>query len=279
MKFIHVLYVVIILFLLTGCGSSSDDSGVNDTQNLTLPPINGGDVPIAGLFKDVNLQACIESEASTQFLTDPKANQLTGIIRCNDKPISDITGINNLVNISGLTISGAGLSNISPIKDMANLTSLTLTANNISDISVLSSLPNLFLLNLDQNNILDISPLKDLTKLTILRLSINSISDVTALSGLTGLVDLGLSNNNIMNVGPLGSLLNLTGLSVHSNRIGGMGVGNVINLVALTKLDSLRIFSNQNMSCIGLQTLITTFTGITILIPSTAVDGVDCTSP
>ena len=272
------IFPVILFFLVVGGCGSGGGSGPTIIQEPT-PPINSGDVLIAGLFKDANLQACADKAAADQFLTNAKANQITGIFRCNDTAISDLTGINNLVNITGLALSGDGLSNIVPLQGMTKLLSLTLTANNISDISVVSTLPNLYLLNLAQNQITDINPLKDLVELSILDLHINNIEDVSALSGLIKLVDLNLGDNSIIDVAPLSSLTSLTGLSLQANNIGGMGVGNVIDLVALTKLDSLRIFSNIGMSCTGLQTLLTTFTGITTLLPATAIDGTDCTSP
>ena len=80
--------------MLGGCGSGGGNGGVdpNITEQPTAP-INGGDVPIAGLFKDTNLQACIDKAAADQFLTNAKANQITGIFRCSDTPISDLTWI------------------------------------------------------------------------------------------------------------------------------------------------------------------------------------------
>lgn len=281
-KLIACLILALVVF--SGCGGSDNNDGggtetETDKPGPLDPPVNNGNVPVAGLFRDANLQACIDDVAIDQNLTDARANQLTGIVRCQDLGITDLSGVNNLVGIHGLVLNGNNISDLRPLTDMTNLTSLLLSRNNITDITSLSSLLNLVTLLLEQNEISSIDSLSGLSKLVILRLNSNDITDVSALSGISTLVDLDLSHNLIINVGPLASLTNLTGLSLHNNNIGGMGIGNIVDLVALTNLDTLRIFSNLSISCSELQTLITTFSGITFLAPTTAVDGTDCTAP
>ena len=109
--------------------------------------------------------------------------------------VESVTSIN--LGNSDDTNDSLKITDITGIENFINLTNLRLYYNNISDINALSGLTNLTDLSLYHNNISDISALSGLTNLTDLRLYSNNISDISALSGLTNLTDLNLEDNII----------------------------------------------------------------------------------
>ncbi|WP_461568075.1 leucine-rich repeat domain-containing protein [Thermincola ferriacetica] len=111
-------------------------------------------------ISDPNLERVIRSKigfsTSTLFKRD-----LEGItdLDASAAGITNLDGIENLVNLKRLDLSNNNISDIEPLKDLANLTSLNLSNNNITAIDDLSNLTNLNELNLSDNEIVSLSPL------------------------------------------------------------------------------------------------------------------------
>lgn len=228
---------------------------------------------------------------------------LTGLISLNLRinMLLDVSPLSGLVNVFNVNLSNNNISDLSPLTGMSGLTQLDLTSNNLGDagLSPLSGMTGLTFLGLINNGISDVSSLAGLTGLTTLLLTTNSITDVTALSGMTGmgnlnlngnnlsdasltpllgmtgLVILSLSNNSITDVTPLSGFTDLTHLNLRSNSIGGLGVGHVDSLVALTKATTIDLNTNSDMSCTELSTLIDA-TAAGVVDPSPALPGNNC---
>ena len=66
-------------------------------------------------------------------------NELTSLDLNNNK-ISDISNLDNFINLTTLTLNNNKVSNISALSNLKKLTTLTLNDNNISDISQLENL-------------------------------------------------------------------------------------------------------------------------------------------
>ena len=155
--------------------------------------------------------------------------------------VSDLTGLEHLVNITDYDVSQNTVTDISPLAGLTNLTRLNISQNDIADISPLASLTNLTFLWFQDNLVSDISALASLTKLTDLNIRQNEISDISALASLTNLTVLDLRNNNISDLSPLASLSKLTNLSLSRNDITdisplldiGLGEGTKITLYGL----------------------------------------------
>ena len=155
-------------------------------------------------------------------------------------PISDISPLAGLTNLTFLGLGGNKIEDISPLTNLTNLTELSLWNNKINDISPLKGLTNLNWLGLSQNQISDISPLAGLTNLTVLNLGTNQINDINPLAGLTYLTRLALVENQISDISALAKLMNLTDLDLYDNNI-----NDIKPLAGLTELRKLDLYRNN----------------------------------
>ncbi len=152
--------------------------------------------------------------------------------------ISDLTGLDHLVNLTKLDLQNNQISDLSPIASLTNLTWLHVKYNEMVDVSPLASLTNLSWLNLQDNQISDLSPLVSLTNLSELNIQKNAISDISPLASLTNLTNLNLTNNQVSDLSPLASLSNLTKLNLSKNAVtdisplleAGLGEGVTVTL-------------------------------------------------
>ena len=185
---------------------------------------------------DPNLRAAI-AEALGKAPDDPilrsEMATLTRLLM-GDAGISDLTGLEWAINLTGLNLEGNSLSDISPLANLTHLTGLAVYDNSITDISPLANLTNLTVLALEGNSISDISPLANLTNLTVLALFDNSLSDISPLANLTNLKTLFLSDNSISDISSLANLTNLTYLVLSANPLSDISpLANLTNLTTL----------------------------------------------
>ena len=199
------------------------------------------DVEEMELIPDDNLRTAI-AEALDKTPEDTiTPDDMLRVYNLFAEDISDLTGLELAVNLSGLWVFGGDIEDVSPLERLENLRTLYLnytnisdlsflegltnlevlyvSANSIEDISFLEGLTNLESLGLGGNNISDLSPLRGLTNLEVLYASANSIEDISFLEGLTNLESLSLNNNNISDLSPLKRLTKLRFLSLHNNSI------------------------------------------------------------
>jgi internalin A len=174
---------------------------------------------------------------------------------------SDIDEANRILSSSNeLNLRNAPISDITPLQSLTNLTSLCLGWNQISDITPLQSLTNLTSLDLFYNQISDITPLQSLTNLTSLDLFYNQISDITPLQSLTNLTSLYLQNNRISDITPLQSLTNLTELYLGWNQI-----SDITALQSLTHYQFHKSGGNSKLSTRTITPLVASIDGKTAL--------------
>ncbi len=139
----------------------SDPSGLSALTNLTKIELDGNPISPAGIgFPDAILETAIRAGLN--------------------KPGGPITQA-DLVRLTSLRATAAGIRDLSGLENATNLTELNLRYNEISDISALSSLTNLTKLDLWGNQISDISALASLTNLTELNLWGNEIGCVSVI--------------------------------------------------------------------------------------------------
>jgi hypothetical protein len=194
---------------------------------------------------DPLLKATIED---TLGVADPSPSDMYNLIRLacvgnewvETEMISDITGLEQAINLQDLNLRLNDISDISPLAHCLHLQSLNISQNQISDLAPLSHLIQLDDLNIHANNIDDISPLADLTLLEHLDLHKNDLTELPDLSAMTNLTTLRLSGNRLTDLSPLANLVNLESLWLFKNRIYDLSP-----LADLAKLEDLVLGFNR----------------------------------
>ena len=112
------------------------------------------------------------------------------------KGITALTGLEYATNLTRLDLGSTWVNNgghatpisdVSPLSALTQLTELYLSGTAVSDVSPLSALTQLDVLYLDDTAVSDVSPLAALTQLTGLNLRGTAVSDISPLSALTQL--------------------------------------------------------------------------------------------
>jgi hypothetical protein len=98
-----------------------------------------------------------------------------------------------------LDLSDYGILHLDGIEHLMNITSLNLSGNRIRDLGPLSSLLNLESLFVSENRIRDLQPLRALSSLKELDVSFNIVENVDSLSDLENLKYVNLTGNSIEN--------------------------------------------------------------------------------
>jgi internalin A len=208
-------------------------------------------------FPDKNLEAAVRNALQEPEgpLTRRDLKRLDELI-ADERGVKDLTGLEYVVNLTGLGLGLNQISDVSPLASLTNLTKLYLHGeeNQINDITPLASLTNLTGLGLGGIPI-NIGPLTSLPNLTgmpmILEIPVSviqsptglpeiligiPISDISPLTSLTNLTTLYLVSNQINDFSPLTSLTNLTKLA-----LGGIPISDISRLASLTNLITLDI--------------------------------------
>lgn len=150
------------------------------------------------------------------------------------KDITDIDGLESLIELQSLDLSNNQISEIKGLEKLVNLRTLKLECNQISEIKGLKDLTNLTFLRLRKNQISEIKGIEALINLTYLDLSFNKIKEIKNLDTLIKLTILELKNNNLQEIKGLNTLEKLEELDLSSNQITEIkGFENLINLKAL----------------------------------------------
>ena len=187
-------------------------------------------------------------------------------------PISDVSPLAGLTQLTYLGLSGTDVSDVSPLANLTQLTRLDLIATGVSDVSVLAALTQLTYLGLSWTDVSDVSPLANLTQLTTLILDNTAVSDVSPLAGLTQLTYLILESTAVSDVSPLAALTQLTSLDLWNT-----GVSDVSPLANLTQLTTLNLSSTavSDISPLAALTQLTTLslggTAVSDISPLTAL--------
>ncbi len=165
--------------------------------------------------------------------------------------ISDIEGLDSLVNLKLLWLSSNNIVEIKGIKNLKKLEDLSLSFNEISRIEGLETLIHLKKLNLKSNFIKKIENLDKLTELNVLSLLKNKIEEITGLESLLKLKKLDLSKNKIKIIKGLNHLRNLKGLLLQENFLTELN-----EIISLSSLTILNLEKNQLKNINGIEKLI-----------------------
>nr|MDO8116817.1 leucine-rich repeat domain-containing protein [Candidatus Sigynarchaeota archaeon] len=180
--------------------------------------------------------------------------------------IFDIKGLDALVDLKELDLSGNHITRIEGLDHLKSLKTLWLIGNQVQRIEGLDSLTELVDLRLSKNKILTIQGLETLKNLKNLELKDNQISEISSLDHLASLDALYLSDNHIHVIENLENNKRITALFLSDNEISeitglthlrdlqilglsGNDIGAISNLDNNINLEHLTLLDN-NISCI-----------------------------
>jgi len=152
-------------------------------------------------------------------------------------PISDLTGLGALTNLSTLDLTGNAVADLGPVADL-DLWGLVVNDNPVADLSPLSGMTMLTNLGASGTQVRDAGPLAGLDSLAYLGMRGTGITDIGPLGAVPNLRELDLSENAISDVGPLAGLQLLTTLQIPGNAV--TDLGELGPLPALWSLDAAR---------------------------------------
>ncbi|MFC7773672.1 DUF7619 domain-containing protein [Flavobacterium sp. GCM10027622] len=257
-----------------------------EAQIIDIPDVN---------FKNALVNSnCIDSDGDNSFDSDADTNndgeiQLSEALvvtklNLNYRGITDLTGINNFINLvylnctSNVNLTTVSISNLSSLEILDLGGNLELTNLNLSNLNSLNSLDCAWtnigtldltnLMNLKKFNCyagqltsLNIANLSNLEELNLVGCDLNSID----FSGVSNLKKLLCSQNQLINLN-LSSLTVLEELQCNDNLLSSLDLSNnvliknvncsnnnliSINLTGLVNLESLN-FSNNQMAAVSL---------------------------
>ena len=197
------------------------------------------------LFSDTNFRACVEETEFTHI-------EQFKILVCTNKNIVDLAGIEQLTDLTTLTLDINNIVDFSPLAALENVNTLSITNNNISDLSSFPLMPGLTTLVLFSNAITDITPLANNPQLLNLAVSNNQISDSTQFSFISNLQSLTVQNNMIEDISGLSAMTELLALDASDNQIND----GVIELQTLTKAHLVDLRGNGDVKCLEYANLV-----------------------
>lgn len=124
----------------------------------------------------------------------------------NNEQINQVSQIEGLTNLKGLTLSNSKIKDVSGIEKLTNLEYLEMNENEIDDIEKICQLSNLKELSLVNNKISNISPISNLTNITDLDLSLNEIAQIPNMDKISSIQNVSLKGQllNVQVVGETG---------------------------------------------------------------------------
>ncbi len=233
-KYIAIITAVITAVIIASCGGqppSNPGVKVCDSYIYISDPVFRDKVAKSmGTDQYGNLCRCDAERVTTL--------DISGTGRLNDPVVTNLSGIENFINLTTLKANYNRIVKITPLIANTKLTHVELTHNYISELWPLTATPHTSITELDLgfNCVQDISPLSGLTGLRILGLARNGISSLAPISGLSSLEELYLDDNLLVDISPVAGKPFLKKLYLSRNDIfdispaGGLGSLEVINL-------------------------------------------------
>ncbi len=128
---------------------------------------------------------------------------------------SDLTPLRDLINLKQLTLDSAAIRDLSPIQNLSNVTTLSIGGTGVSDLSALRNFRHLRVLGLKGSRVTDLSPIADIASLEELTIGGDQIPSLPALRKLPKLTKLSLFESRPVDLTPIGELTQLEDLSIY----------------------------------------------------------------
>ena len=248
--------------LSTLCGSTKSIAEVNDV-------LSGKALGGATLFADDHLELAVRKNlGKPSGIVTPE--ELLAMVKLDagfDR-ISNLSGIEQLENLTTLNLSGNFIQDLAPIAKLAKLESLFLFQNRVKSLEPLQGLQRLEYLVIGHNPLSHVWPLVNLPSLRRLDTSGNRIKDPEKLGRLTGLYELNVDDAELANLDFVVTLKEMGKLSAQHNElttleplrgirhlveldITGNRIETITPLSAMNKLYRLDLSENQLTSLDG----------------------------
>lgn len=208
--------------------------------------VSTGDSSIT-TFKDSNLEKLIRDKIGkpTGAIAYSDLKDITSLDLSN-QGITDISGLQNCVNLQSLDLSYNQITSVEPLLDLYDLKDLNLSHNKISDVSYLSNLTCLEQLNLSDNDVSDFSYSRENTKDDddsdydkISQSVFENMAHLTFLDLSNSSTDVSYSYNNYIDSSDLDDLKYLIRLT--SLNLKGTSVSSLTNLEDIKTLTTLNL--------------------------------------
>ncbi|MCJ8274013.1 MAG: leucine-rich repeat domain-containing protein [Psychrosphaera sp.] len=233
------------LFLMV---TDKDGNWASDSLTITIMPREMPSMAFHELdMPDKGLRKCIADAASLLDMTFTA--QLTKLT-CKSHNISNLEGIEYLVNLKELSLVDNKIVDISLLSKLSNLEKLNLNRNKVFDLRAVAVHKALYELNLNNNQIQDISPLSELSHLVVLTLKGNQIDELPVFRRFFRLRTLDLSHNYVHSLEPLTFLRELEVLGLANNPF-----KRVRYLRYLRRLRKLDMSNTENVRCVDMKRL------------------------
>ena len=201
-KWLDIVIIVLFSIMIVGCVSTKSlYSNKSPKQKSVCVQITESTVI---KFPDKNLENAIREkiQCPTGDILKDDVDKITNLQNAKDKHIENLSGMENLTNLTLLNLSNNQISNIKPLEGLTNLTDLNLTTNKISNIEPLERLVNLTKLTLSLNQIKDYSPVysyyKNLKRTDIISTSIIPKEELASASNQVAMNPSIISNHEVI---------------------------------------------------------------------------------
>ena len=204
-------------------------------------------------FSDTNMYDAIKEHLKDKLIATDDNNQSitmtdeeivnTKSLYLSKKNITDLSGIENFINLETLNVQGNEITSIEKVPG-ENLKSLSISEiEKIKDINLIESYSNLYSLDIDGSRLKEIPEsmkklsnqlsyidwtngalestawVKDFPKIMSLKLENNNINSLENLSTLNDITTLDLSGNQIENIDEIGKCISLYSLDINDNYV------------------------------------------------------------
>ena len=183
-------------------GSTAQSASATDVVGTTA---DSSTMPVTFADEDLEIAVRRKIDKAEGDIFGSELETIASLVLGN-KEITDISGIEHLVNLQTLHLNNTAVSDISDLAELTQLKYLDVSRTKVTDISALTNLTNLETLYLNNNQIAAIDPLAGLTRLKTLYLNDTLVSDISPLANAANLQSLNLRNTKIQAIDALAGL-------------------------------------------------------------------------
>lgn len=137
----------------------------------------------------------------------------------NGDDISDLSPLNNLLNLKELELEFADIKDLRPLEKLKKLTKLTLSSNPLKSLDGIQNLERISVLWINRCNLKSLEPIYNYKMLKDFRFSGNSISNIDFLSNNNRLQRVEFSNNKVNKINFLANCSELENITFYNNEV------------------------------------------------------------